>query len=154
MKITEPKTPYVRYNAETDTIEGGLVRRTASLSRFTYVSPDIPTLDLGRFTPSPIQEDQPVSPTMTLSSTGADASGPSSRRTSFSSSGRPGTSMSHRSGSSSRSTSFNLPRETRHGSRSRSPGGEVDFEEEEMDEDGTFTSFDRLISFGTDNSSI
>jgi protein phosphatase inhibitor 2 len=23
MKITEPKTPYVRYNAETDTIEGG-----------------------------------------------------------------------------------------------------------------------------------
>jgi len=24
MKITEPKTPYVRYNAETDEIEGGL----------------------------------------------------------------------------------------------------------------------------------
>ena len=23
MKITEPKTPYVRYNAETDTFEGG-----------------------------------------------------------------------------------------------------------------------------------
>lgn len=23
MKITEPKTPFVRYNAETDTIEGG-----------------------------------------------------------------------------------------------------------------------------------
>ena len=23
MKITEPKTPYVRYNAETDEIEGG-----------------------------------------------------------------------------------------------------------------------------------
>jgi protein phosphatase inhibitor 2 len=23
MKITEPKTPYVRYDAETDTIEGG-----------------------------------------------------------------------------------------------------------------------------------
>jgi protein phosphatase inhibitor 2 len=23
MKITEPKTPYVRYNAETDTVEGG-----------------------------------------------------------------------------------------------------------------------------------
>lgn len=29
MKITEPKTPYVRYNAETDTIEGG-----ASLTTF------------------------------------------------------------------------------------------------------------------------
>jgi len=24
MKITEPKTPYVRYNAETDEVEGGL----------------------------------------------------------------------------------------------------------------------------------
>lgn len=23
MKITEPKTPYVRYDAETDTVEGG-----------------------------------------------------------------------------------------------------------------------------------
>ncbi|KAF9450679.1 hypothetical protein P691DRAFT_664822, partial [Macrolepiota fuliginosa MF-IS2] len=28
MKITEPKTPFVRYNAETDTVEGG-----ASLAR-------------------------------------------------------------------------------------------------------------------------
>jgi protein phosphatase inhibitor 2 len=25
MKITEPKTPYVRYNAETDQVEGGMV---------------------------------------------------------------------------------------------------------------------------------
>lgn len=24
MKITEPKTPFVRYNVETDTVEGGL----------------------------------------------------------------------------------------------------------------------------------
>jgi len=121
MKITEPKTPYVRYNAETDTIEG-----------------DIPALDLGRLASSPIEEDQPVSPTMTLSSTGADASAPSSRRTSFSSTGRPGTSMSHRSGSSSRSTSFNLPNETRSG-RSRSPGagpgGEVDFGDDVADMD-------------------
>jgi len=115
MKITEPKTPYVRYNAETDTFEG-----------------DIPSLDLGRRESSPFEDEQPVSPTMTLSSTGADASSPSSRRTSFSSSGRPGTSMSHRSGSSSRSTSFNLPSEIRH--RSRSPG-EVEFEDEEMDEE-------------------
>jgi hypothetical protein len=97
---------------------------------------DIPTLDLTRCMSSPVEDDQPVSPTMTLSSTGADAaSAPSSRRTSFSSSGRPGTSMSHRSGSSSRSTSFNLPRQA---SRSRSPGGEVDFEDgNEMDEEGT-----------------
>ena len=96
---------------------------------------------MGRLASSPIEDDQPVSPTMTLSSTGADASAPSSRRTSFSSSGRPGTSMSHRSGSSSRSTSFNLPNETR-GGRSRSPGagsgGEFDYGDDvEMDEEGT-----------------
>ncbi|KAF9534124.1 hypothetical protein CPB83DRAFT_843716 [Crepidotus variabilis] len=120
MKITEPKTPYVRYNAETDTIEG-----------------DIPNLDLGRPAASPIQEDMPASPTnMTVSSTGADNSAPSSRRTSFSSAGRPGTSMSQRSGSSSRSTSFNLPNESRSPVRALegSMGGEVEVEEE-MDEE-------------------
>jgi protein phosphatase inhibitor 2 len=30
MKITEPKTPYVRYNAETDTVEGGSLDSTTS----------------------------------------------------------------------------------------------------------------------------
>lgn len=34
MKITEPKTPYVRYNAETDTVEGGLY--TISVFLFIY----------------------------------------------------------------------------------------------------------------------
>ncbi|KAI3616697.1 protein phosphatase regulatory subunit glc9 [Moniliophthora roreri] len=95
MKITEPKTPYVRYNAETDEVEG-----------------DIPLLDLnGRFvTASP-----PHSP---ISPTNADTSGPSSRRTSISSTGRPPASVSGRSnssGQSSRSTSFNLPDEARKG---------------------------------------
>ncbi|EIM87868.1 uncharacterized protein STEHIDRAFT_138415 [Stereum hirsutum FP-91666 SS1] len=148
MKITEPKTPYVRYNAETDTVEG-----------------DIPNLDLGNLDSSspssPILRTQ--SPT---SSTGPDVpnSGPSSRRTSFSSaslshpsaasppldptilntqansaigSGRP-TSISGRSGSgsSSRSTSFNLPSDARGditGIGSDAERGEV--EEEEMDEE-------------------
>jgi len=31
MKITEPKTPYVRYNAETDEIEGGTQSKTISI---------------------------------------------------------------------------------------------------------------------------
>ena len=31
MKITEPKTPYVRYNAETDEIEGGESRQTKTI---------------------------------------------------------------------------------------------------------------------------
>ncbi|KAF9567389.1 hypothetical protein CPC08DRAFT_627043 [Agrocybe pediades] len=120
MKITEPKTPYVRYNAETDTVEG-----------------DIPNLDLG-YPRSPVEDSHPQSPSMSVSPTGADTSGPSSRRTSISSVGRPGTSMSGRSGSgaSSRSTSFNLPNDARNAIRAdaRSPGEEVEFEEE-MDEE-------------------
>ncbi|EPQ59192.1 hypothetical protein GLOTRDRAFT_109575 [Gloeophyllum trabeum ATCC 11539] len=112
MKITEPKTPFVRYNAETDTIEG-----------------DIPSLDLyagQRASPAPLAQ----------SPTNADSSGPSSRRTSFSSTGgRP--SLSGRSGSatSSRSTSFSLPNDARREIRSveGDRGGEV--EEEEMDEE-------------------
>lgn len=115
MKITEPKTPFVRYNAETDTVEG-----------------DIPNLSLG----GRYQYDSPPQSPTAPSSTGADTSGPSSRRTSISSVGRPGTSMSGRSGSgaSSRSTSFNLPDEARRGIRAASEtrGEEVE-EDEEMD---------------------
>ncbi|KAL0580741.1 hypothetical protein V5O48_001299 [Marasmius crinis-equi] len=113
MKITEPKTPYVRYNPETDEVEG-----------------DIPLLDLsGRF----------VSPPSPTSPTNADSSSPSSRRTSVSSAGRPGNSVSGRSnssGQSSRSTSFNLPDEARKGIRSEpgEPGDEIEVDEE-MDEE-------------------
>ncbi|KAG5351186.1 hypothetical protein C0989_007619 [Termitomyces sp. Mn162] len=115
MKITEPKTPYVRYNAETDTIEG-----------------DIPNLDLdGRYIPSSTSPAQLSS----ISSTGADTSGPSSRRTSISSLGRSG-SLSGRSGSgaSSRSTSFSLPNEARGEIRSAGEDAGEEVEEEvEMD---------------------
>ncbi|KAJ7246563.1 hypothetical protein B0H12DRAFT_1021178 [Mycena haematopus] len=127
MKITEPKTPYVRYNAETDTVEG-----------------EIPNLDLnGQYVWT--NGSTPASPVlMSPSSTGADASGPSSRRTSFSSNGRSGSvsgrsgSASGRSGSgaSSRSTSFNLPNEARGEIRAdgRETGEEVELDEE-MDEE-------------------
>ncbi|KAH7923665.1 hypothetical protein BV22DRAFT_1130485 [Leucogyrophana mollusca] len=116
MKITEPKTPYVRYNAETDQVEG-----------------DIPSLDLGGRMSSPSR--YVGSPTRSVSPTGADTSGPSSRRTSLSSTGKP---SSGRSGSatSSRSTSFNLPNEARGEIRAvkGDPGEEVELEEE-MDEE-------------------
>ncbi len=36
MKITEPKTPYVRYNAETDTIEGGAYPLLTLRGDFVY----------------------------------------------------------------------------------------------------------------------
>ena len=98
---------------------------------------EIPDLNLGagRYTDSP-----PQSP---LSSTGADTSGPSSRRTSISSSGQPGSGRSgsgrSASASSSRSTSFSLPRDsTTREIRSRpgeEAGGEVE-ELEEMDPEG------------------
>ncbi|KAF9006667.1 hypothetical protein BDQ17DRAFT_1540448 [Cyathus striatus] len=116
MKITEPKTPYVRYDAETDTIEG-----------------EIPNLDLsGHYVSSPTRE-TPNSPT--ASSTGADYSNPSSRRTSFSSQGRQGTSRSG-SATSSRSTSFSLPNDARREIRGdgRDRGEEVEMDEE-MDEE-------------------
>ncbi|GLB34145.1 putative protein phosphatase inhibitor 2 (IPP-2) [Lyophyllum shimeji] len=120
MKITEPKTPYVRYNAETDEVEG-----------------EIPKFDLdGHYIP-PSHDAEPGSPQMSVSSTGANTSGPSSRRTSISSLGRSG-SVSGRSGSaaSSRSTSFSLPNEARREIRAdeREPGEEVEVEEE-MDEE-------------------
>jgi len=116
MKITEPKTPYVRYNAETDEIEG-----------------EIPEFHLGN---KYITESPPLSP---VSSTGADTSGPSSRRTSISSSGggRPSSAAGRSaSTSSSRSTSFSLPRdsarEMRSGGENTGLGEEVE-EGEEMD---------------------
>jgi len=122
MKITEPKTPYVRYNAETDEI----VREG-----------DIPALEL-ELSATSLGGARSASPAISISTTGADASGPSSRRTSISSIGRPGTAMSARSGSgaSSRSTSFSLPNDARSAIRAdrRSPGEEVEFDEE-MDEE-------------------
>ncbi|KAI0065692.1 hypothetical protein BV25DRAFT_1850074, partial [Artomyces pyxidatus] len=81
MKITEPKTPYVRYNAELDEVEGDIP--TLHLSDSPHAHPPSPPARLA----SPV----PVSP-----------ASPSARRTSFSSSVRS------RSGSSSRSASFNL----------------------------------------------
>ncbi|KAJ7126452.1 hypothetical protein C8R43DRAFT_958186 [Mycena crocata] len=128
MKITEPKTPYVRYDAETDTVEG-----------------EIPNLDLnGQYVWPRPNGSNPTSPVTSQSPTGADGSGPSSRRTSFSSTGRSGSvsgrsgSASGRSGSgnSSRSTSFNLPNEARREIRAdgRETGEEVELDEE-MDEE-------------------
>ncbi|KAF8499981.1 hypothetical protein JB92DRAFT_2743117 [Gautieria morchelliformis] len=75
MKITEPKTPFVRYNAETDEVEGmsdippfSLDTRSRSPSNASYSNPVSPTL------PSPALE--PEQPT-------------DSRRTSFNTAARP-----------------------------------------------------------------
>lgn len=89
---------------------------------------EIPNFDLdGRYIP-PSRDREVASPIASISSTGADTSGPSSPRTSIS--GRSG------SAGSSRSTSFSLPNDARREIRadSREPGEEVEFEEE-MDEE-------------------
>jgi len=107
MKITEPKTPYVRYNAETDTVEG-----------FS----DIPQFSLdgqGSTSPAPGSPITPRSPSVDSSS---------GRRPSFSTPAR--------SASSSRSTSFNLaevPARLK-GEDIVIPQGEVE-EDEPMDEE-------------------
>jgi len=76
MKITEPKTPFVRYNALTDEIEGDL--------------PDIPNLDLNRRSKSPSNTSSPVRTPLQEEDDEKSArrisagSGTSSRSTSFS----------------------------------------------------------------------
>lgn len=137
MKITEPKTPYVRYNAETDTVEGGKFRRPSlDVIRTHPVPLEIPDFILGGRNSAP--NSNPTSPTLTTSPIEGDSSGPPSRRTSLSSTGRPAGSVSGRSssGHSSRSTSFNLPTEAKGEitSERRDRGEEVEFEEE-MDEE-------------------
>jgi protein phosphatase inhibitor 2 len=136
MKITEPKTPYVRYNAELDEIEGGtspsiILDRTVQ-KKFV----EIPNLDLGRIAGS----SNPTSPVMQQSPfhSAGELSQPSSRRSSVQSSSRTASGRSS-SGNSSRSTSFNLPNEARGEIRSvqGEPGEEVELEEE-MDEESVF----------------
>jgi len=111
MKITEPKTPYVRYNAELDEVEGGTYRLAAGLHSAHAPDTDIPAIDLGG---SSVPSPPPASPSPVEPS--------SPRRPSFSTGKRPGRSSS---GSSSRSTSFSLPHDA--------PRGEV--QEESSDEE-------------------
>jgi len=111
MKITEPKTPFVRYNAELDTVEGmseippfSLDSRSRSPSNPSYSAPT-----------SPVTASPPLQP--------------DSSRPSF---GHP----SSRSGSaaSSRRTSFNLPTRPGLQGHSAEPGDAVE-SDEEMDEE-------------------
>jgi len=109
MKITEPKTPYVRYNAELDIVENmedipglHLDRRnsnppTPSSPAFNDTGPNASKTD-GPQTVSPIAQTSDL----------PQASGSEERRASFAAKQR---SSSTGSRSSSRSTSFHLPQE-------------------------------------------
>lgn len=133
MKITEPKTPYVRYNAETDEIEGGMLVRALHFANMLIHAPsvDIPDLSLGHRAISPVRAQSPQGLPGTMSENG-------SRRSSFSNGRRASSSGRSTSQSSSRSTSFSLPTKEFIGKDVRGRGGaqgavEV---EEEMDEEG------------------
>jgi protein phosphatase inhibitor 2 len=148
MKITEPKTPYVRYNAETDEIEGGqcilnpalngplCIRLSCSTVSQYFV--DIPNLDLDRdrvsgssnHSGSPAASHSPLD----VTAPGPNSAATCSRRSSVASIGRSG-SVRSSSGGSSRSTSFSLPKEAT--GEIRAAGGAAGEEvevEEEMDE--------------------
>lgn len=97
---------------------------------------EIPSLDLGdRASSSSSYAASPVQTTYSSRGNTPDPSENGSRRTSFSSAGRPSSVGRPGSGSSSRSTSFSLPNESvrREFRASSSERGEI--EEEEMDEE-------------------
>lgn len=98
---------------------------------------DIPSLDLGGRASSSIGYNaSPTQAQFSSRGTTPDPSENGSRRTSFSSTGKPSVSGRSGSGSSSRSTSFSLPNEAigKELQTDFVESGEV--EEEEMDEEG------------------
>jgi len=133
MKITEPKTPFVRYNAELDIVENmedipkfNLDRRnsnppTPSYSTFNDSVSNTSNTD-GQQTMSPEAQASELPP----------AAGPEERRASFEAKQR---SNSTGSRSSSRSTSFRFPDEEHARLRRKSAegGGAFDDEDDELD---------------------
>ncbi|KAG8900906.1 hypothetical protein FRB99_005675 [Tulasnella sp. 403] len=104
MKITEPKTPFVRYDAETDTVEGmgDIPPFTLEPRSRTPSAPNSPLPqagDLGNMDPAQVAARTSAN---TSANAATNMSAESLRR---SSSARPGST----SRTSSRSTSFNLP---------------------------------------------
>lgn len=103
MKIDEPKTPYVRYNAETDTVEGMTEIPPFSLEPIsrTPSAPNSPLPSSGELNSAALVSESLVAASASVA--------PAPRRASFNRPGsRPG-STGAMSRSSSRSTSFHLP---------------------------------------------
>ena len=167
MKITEPKTPFVRYNAELDIVEnleGPFSSKTALSFSGNYLIPlflliDIPKFNLDRRNSNP---PTPSSPAFNHSASNAGkldgqqtmspeaqtaelpaAPGSEERRASFAAKQR---SSSTGSRSSSRSTSFHLPDEDRVRLRRKNAeeGEVVDGEDDELDPEGESLSVSAL----------
>jgi protein phosphatase inhibitor 2 len=159
MKITEPKTPFVRYNAELDIVEnmeGPLSSKTALSHCEAFSDARVSLIDIPKFTldrrnsnpPTPsspafndsasnasrVDGQQTMSPEAQASELPPAASS-EERRASFASKQR---SSSTGSRSSSRSTSFHLPDEDRVRLRRKSAeGGEtIDGDDDELDPEG------------------
>jgi len=133
MKITEPKTPYVRYNAELDIVEGMNEIPSFDLSHdqqpSTSSSSSLP-VDSPKQDPALLAEERKITDVNTAEN---------ARRPSFTTSAQQGRSSSASAGStSSRSTSFHLPEEERKKLQRKQPTeptGNGEVEEEEMDEE-------------------
>jgi len=130
MKITEPKTPYVRYNAELDIVENmndipsfDLSQNQASTSSSSSLRVESPKADQAL-----LSEDRKL----TDVNTSANA-----RRLSFTTSTQGRSNSASAGSTSSRSTSFHLPDEERKKLQKRpgEPTGDGEVEEEEMDEE-------------------
>ncbi|CAE6523534.1 unnamed protein product [Rhizoctonia solani] len=139
MKITEPKTPYVRYNAETDEVEGFSNIPAFNLDAHPNRSNSTEVSQLPPPTIPTVPEDAPAPPIppMPLSRKSSGASEPppaSSRRTSFTTPPVPGRSGSA-SGSSSRSTSFQAADRGEVRKLQGQQGERGEIEEDEMDEE-------------------
>jgi protein phosphatase inhibitor 2 len=151
MKITEPKTPFVRYNAELDVVENmdGKWLESARCGAVLIIgSTEIPSFDLNRN-----QGSNPTTPISSSFPTESPRADPklladekakteantlaNARRPSFGASA-PGRSGSASAGSSSsRSTSFHLPEDERKKLKNAVGNrGNGEVEEEEMDEEG------------------
>ncbi|KZO98121.1 hypothetical protein CALVIDRAFT_54532 [Calocera viscosa TUFC12733] len=122
MKITEPKTPYVRYNAELDEVEGYSNIPDFSLTQRSPMS-SVPA------SPHPGPGAAPPSPGI-ATRTESHSRSPD-RRASFGYSGRPSASASS---GSSRSASFSLPGEEAPVAVGEGEWGEVE-EGEPLDEE-------------------
>lgn len=141
MKITEPKTPFVRYNAELDVVENMSDIPAFHLDRTrTPSNPPTPTsqgyreLNEEETVASPDSNLVDLPSPMSAAATIASTSTSGDRRASFSATTKA-RSGSTGSGRSSRSTSFHIPQEELQKIRRKNIEGNGEVEEEEFDEE-------------------
>jgi len=139
MKITEPKTPYVRYNAELDEVENMGDIPSLNLNRDQSSSSNPTTPVSGSFPPSESPRADPALLADEKAKTDANTVA-NARRPSFSLPSKTRSGSASAGSTSSRSTSFHLPEDDRKKLKKKTQEGGAatengEVEEEEMDEE-------------------